>query len=184
MGPSTVGVRLRHAGLRGAIGVLLVILAFAIVPPVLAQLPPSQGEIRPGTELKIGKFAYTPNPSWTEERARSERGMKSVISKDGQELRVQPVSASSPSQAYVAAAKQLTSQMTASIGSGSPITTPAGLHGRRGTFVSPAGDGIRAAFSSGGNAGLSLIATNMDDNGAGDPQEVDAMINSVRSRSS
>lgn len=57
-------LRLRQAGFGGAAGVLLVVLVLVIVPPLVAQLPPSQGEIRPGTVLEIGKFTYVPNPKW------------------------------------------------------------------------------------------------------------------------
>ncbi|MDR0360908.1 MAG: hypothetical protein LBJ87_15785 [bacterium] len=181
-------MRLRDAGLAGALGVLLVVLVVLTVPQVLAQLPPSQGQIQPGTVLRIGNFTYSPNPSWTEERARIHRGEVSVISKDGQELQVRSIPASTSSQAYVAAAKQLSGSKAASIGSGAPIITPTGLHGLRGTFVSPAGDGTLATFGVRPNSpvagGVAFVATNQGDNGGGAPQEVDAMINSVRESSS
>lgn len=172
--------RLRHAGLGGAIGVLLVVLVFVIVPPVVAQLPPSQGQIRPGTVLHIGDFTYVPNPNWIEELARSSRGSRSVISKDGEELDVRTVSASTSRQAYVASAKRLRDSTAASTGSGTTVTTDSGLQGLRGAFISPTGDGTLAAFSSGPNAGLSIVATNQVDYGTGAPEEVDAMIKSVR----
>ena len=172
--------RLRHAGLGGAIGVLLVVLVFVIVPPVVAQLPPSQGQIRPGTVLQIGSFTYVPNPSWIEELGRSRRGALSVISKDGEELQVRTVSASTSRQAYIDSAKRLRDSIAASTGSGTSITTGSGLQGLRGSFVSPTGDGTLAAFSSGPNAGVSVVATNQVESGTGAPEEVDAMINSVK----
>lgn len=178
--PGNIRARLRQAGLGGAIGVLLVVLAFVIIPPVAAQLPPAQGGIRPGTVLQIGSFTYVPSPNWTEERARSSRGRSSVISKDGEELQVRSVSASTARQAYVASAKRLRDSTAASLSSGTPIATPTGLRGLRGIFVSPSGDGTLAAFSGGPNAGVAFIATNPENSSSGAPPEVDAMINSVR----
>lgn len=176
-------MRFRQAGLGGAVGVLLVVLVFLIAPPLLAQIPPSQGRIPPGTVLAIGNFTYVPNPSWTEERATSRRGAVSVISQDGQELQVRSVAASTSRQAYVASAKRLSDSTAASIGSGTSIDTPTGLHGLRGIFISPSGDGTLTAFASGPNAGIAFIATNSVESGVGAPQEVDAMINSLRATS-
>ena len=172
--------RFRLAGLGGAMAVLVVVLAFVIVPPVVAQLPPSQGQIRPGSVLDIGQFTYVPNPNWTEELARSRRGAISVISKDGEVLQVNTVAASTPRQAYIESAKQLRDSRAASIGSGTPLSAPSGLQGLRSAFFSPTGDGTLAVFAAGRNRGIAFLAINQVDYGTGAPQEVDAMINSVK----
>lgn len=90
------------------------------------------------------------------------------------------MAASTSRQAYIDSAKQLRDSRAASIGSGTPITTPSGLHGLRGAFISPTGDGTLAAFSGGPNAGIAFVAINQMGYGTGAPQEVDGMIDSVR----
>lgn len=179
MGPARIAGWFRHSGFWGTLGVVVVVAAFMIVPQQLARLAPSHGAIKPGAVVRVGSFTYSPNASWIEDRGGSRRGTSSIISKGGLQLGVLNDPASTPRQVYARWANRWAQSPSTTVGQASEIKVRSGLVGLRGTIISPAGQGMLAAFATSAG-GVIFIASSSTAVSPGTTAELDAMIDSVK----